>query len=122
MLDTRRSFLSSLVATGAFAFLRQQPPTPIRSRSKSRPDVPEPGGSQLPSAQPQPGAKGANRALLLQHEKEFRETTEQLFAKIRELKMQLDSTQTADIFSLTILKQTQEIEQLAKQLKNRAKP
>jgi hypothetical protein len=122
MLDSRRAFLASLASAGVFTFL-QQPPTPIRSRSKSRPDVPEPGNGRLPSSPQQPlENRNANRTLLLQHEKEFRETAEALFAKVSDLKTQLDNLHTADVFSVSLFKQTQEIEHLAKQLKSRAKP
>ncbi len=45
-----------------------------------------------------------------------------LVAKVQDLKLQVDALHTADIFSIAIFKQTQEIEKLAKQLKNYAKP
>jgi len=44
-----------------------------------------------------------------------------LFAKVRNLKLQVDALHPADIFSIAIFKQTQEIEKLARQLKNYAK-
>jgi hypothetical protein len=40
---------------------------------------------------------------------------------VRDLKLQLDQIHTSEIFSLAVFKQTQEIEKLAKQLKNHAK-
>jgi hypothetical protein len=46
----------------------------------------------------------------------------QLFAKVQNLKLQVDALHPSDIFSVAIFKQTQEIEKLAKQLKNYAKP
>jgi hypothetical protein len=45
----------------------------------------------------------------------------QLFAKVRDLKLQVDALHSSNIFSIAIFKQTQEIEKLAKQLKNYAK-
>jgi hypothetical protein len=46
---------------------------------------------------------------------------ELLFTKVRDLKLQLDQIHTSEIFSIAVFKQTQEIEKLAKQLKNHAK-
>jgi len=43
-------------------------------------------------------------------EKEFRETMVQLFAKVRDLKLQVDALHPSDVFSIAIFKQTQEIE------------
>jgi hypothetical protein len=40
---------------------------------------------------------------------------------VRELKLQVDAIHTSDVFSIAIFKQTQEIEKLAKQLKNYAR-
>ena len=44
-----------------------------------------------------------------------------LFAKVSDLRLQVDALHTSDIFSIAIFKETQEIEKLAKQLKNYAK-
>ncbi len=45
----------------------------------------------------------------------------QLFAKVRDLKLQVDALRSSDIFSIAIFKETQEIEKLAKQLKSYAR-
>jgi hypothetical protein len=120
MLDSRRSFLASATAAGVFAFLQQQPPTPIRPRQEPMPAHPEPG-QKLPTNQP--GKTHANNpAALVAHEKELREATDQLLIKVQEFRTQLDGTHTADVFSVNMYKQTEDIEKLAKQLKNRARP
>jgi hypothetical protein len=120
MLNSRRSFLTSFVAASAFAFLRQQPPTPVRSRSNPLPDHPEPG-QKLPSS-PQ-GTKQENKqAALVAHEQDLRDATDQLLIKVQEFRAQLDGTRTSDVFSVGMYKQTQEIERLAKLLRSRAKP
>jgi len=46
---------------------------------------------------------------------------DQLFVRVRDLKLQLDRIPTAEIFSVAVFKQTQEIEKLAKRLKNYAR-
>lgn len=117
MLDSRRDFLFSFAAFGALAAM-QAPPTihqPINMPSK-----PEPG-QQLPGKGGKSG-KANNTGALVAHEKELRDATDQLLIKVQEFRSQLDGTHTADVFSVNMYKQTEEIEKLAKQLKTRARP
>jgi hypothetical protein len=67
-------------------------------------------------------SKIAQTARLRAQEKEFRETMSRLFSKVSDLKTKVDALHPSDVFSVTIFKQTQEIEKLAKQLKTYAKP
>ncbi|HYK40101.1 MAG TPA: hypothetical protein VEU98_08735 [Candidatus Eremiobacteraceae bacterium] len=120
MLDSRRSFLTSFAAVSTLALLQQQPPTPVRPRSNPMPDHPEPG-QKLPSGQPGT-AKVNNQAALVAHEQDLRDATDQLLIRVQEFRTQLDGTHTADVFSVGMYKQTQEIERLAKLLRSRAKP
>src|SRR5712664_2640296 len=106
MPDTRRCFLKSLAGVSSCFLLFQ-----------SSPPIPEPR-RRTPIDPPPPAIK---RAQLQAQEKEFRETMAQLFVKVRDLKLQVDALHPSDVFSVAIFKQTQEIEKLAKQLKNYAK-
>jgi hypothetical protein len=117
MLDRRRSFVKNLAgATWAFLFFQDQPPMPTR-RVRIPPNPPEPA-EKPDSAKPD---STTVRVDLRAQEKELRETLDQLFAKVSDLKMQLDQLQTASVFSVPVFKQTQEIEKLAKRLKGYAK-
>ena len=117
MLDRRRSFVKNLAgATWAFLFFQDQPLMPTR-RVRIPPNPPEPAEKQ-DSAKPD---STTIRVDLRAQEKELRETLDQLFAKVRELKTQLDQLRAADVFSVPVFKQTQEIEKLAKRLKGYAK-
>jgi hypothetical protein len=100
--------------------LQQQPPTPIRPRAEPMPEHPEPA-QKLPSAQ-QRKSNVNNPAAQVAHEKELRDATDRLLIKVQEFRAQLDGTHTADVFSVTMYKQTEDIEKLAKLLRNRAKP
>jgi len=120
MLDSRRSFLFSFAGLGILAVLQQQPPTPIRPRNEPLPEHPEPA-QKLPTG-PQGTSHSNNPAALVAHEKELRETTDHLLIKVQEFRAQLDGTHTADVFSVNMYKQTEEIEKLAKLLKSRARP
>jgi len=119
MVDSRRSFVFSFAAAGVLTALQQQPPTPIRPRAEPLPEHPEPA-QKLPSG---PQRKNSpNPAALVAHEKELREATDQLLIKVQEFRAKLDGTHTADVFSVDMYKQTEDIEKLAKLLRNRARP
>lgn len=120
MLDTRRCFLRNLAGvSGTFMLFQTQPPIPT-PRRRTPVDPPEPAEKQ-DAENPGSTPRSVQRAQLQAQEKEFRETMDRLFVKVRDLKLQLDRIHTSEIFSLAVYKQTQEIEKLAKQLKNRAK-
>jgi hypothetical protein len=121
MLDTRRCFLKSLAgASSSFLIFQSSPPIPT-PRRRTPVDPPAPAEKQ-DADNPVDTSRITQRARLQAQEKEFRETMARLFAKVRDLKLQVDALHSADIFSVAIFKQTQEIEKLAKQLKNYAKP
>jgi hypothetical protein len=66
-------------------------------------------------------AAAARRAALLQNEKEFREGVERLYKLTTDLREEVQKTMTTDVLSLHMVKKTEEIEKLAKFLKNKAK-
>lgn len=119
MLDSRRSFLSSCAAAGALVILGQQS-EPVRPRHDPLPPHPEPA-DKFPAAT-QTISDPNRLASLVAHEKELRNATDQLLIKVQEFRAKLDGTHTADVFSVNMYKQTEEIEKLAKQLRNRARP
>jgi hypothetical protein len=121
MLDTRRCFLKNLAGvSSSFLLFQSSPPIPT-PRRRTPVDPPAPAEKQG-ADNPVGTSRITQRARLQAQEKEFRETMARLFAKVRDLKLQVDALHSADIFSVAIFKQTQEIEKLAKQLKNYAKP
>ena len=120
MLDSRRWFLKGFAGvSGSLLLLQEPPPTPIRSRHNPMPDAPTPGDMGPAGSRMDPRA--LQRARLKNQEKQLRETMAKLFDKVSALKKELDSTNTADVFSMDIMRRTQEIEKLAKELKNEAK-
>ncbi len=121
MRQTRRSFfVTAALLPGSLAlpggiFAAQNPPTP--------PPKPQPGYTPNPAetyAHPAEAA-AAKRARLLENEKEFRQGVERLYQLTADLRNELDKTPTADVFSLHIVKETEQIEKLAKSLKSKAK-
>ena len=61
------------------------------------------------------------RAVVQQHEKEFRDSLASLSERVSQLKEEVEQLHSADIFSVKIYRETSEIERLAKQLKTLAK-
>ena len=121
MRQTRRNFFlsaallpSSLGLPGGI-FAAQNPPTP--------PPKPQPGYTPNPAEmESHPGeAAAAKRARLLENEKEFRLGVARLYQLTSDLRNEVEKTPTADIFSLHIVKETEEIAKLAKSLKSKAR-
>jgi acyl-CoA reductase-like NAD-dependent aldehyde dehydrogenase len=121
MLETRRMFVLAIVrAAGLLAaeegrLFAQYPPTP--------PPPPRPAEIPNPAemhSNPRAIA-AAKRARMQQDEKEFREGVERLYQLASELREEIQKTTTTEVLSVRMVKRTEEIEKLAKILKNKAK-
>ena len=121
MRETRRVFVMAMAAAAGFLAAEdgwpfaQYPPTP--------PPPPQP--AEIPNSaeirsNPQATA-AAKRAWLKQNEKEFREGIERLYQLSSELREEVQKTTTTDVLCIRMVKKTEEIEKLARRLKNRAK-
>ena len=121
MRETRRVFVRAMAAAAGFLAaengwpLAQYPPTP--------PPPPQPAETPNPAeihSNPQATA-AAKRAMLRQNEKEFREGVDRLYQLTSELREEVQKTTTTDVLSVRMVKKTEEIEKLAKALKNKAR-
>jgi hypothetical protein len=121
MRESRRAFVMK-VATAA-STLATMPTMLCAQRPIIPPPPPEPAEKGNPAdVHSNPAASAAaKRALLLKNEKEFREGVERLYQFTSALRDELQKTATTDVFSLHIVKQTEEIAKLAKLLKSKAK-
>jgi hypothetical protein len=120
MKTGRRFFLSGFAVTlaGAKALFAvpQRPGPPSRiprfpdgSNSGTQPgDIPTP-----PAANP--------RAQLKENQKKLRQDADHLLELAKELKEQADQTEQADVLSLSLLKKAEEVEKLARQIKDLAR-
>ena len=61
------------------------------------------------------------KAIEVANQKEIRSDVERLFKMISDLKQQIEATDSANTLSLSVVKRAQEIEKLAKEIKNLAK-
>ena len=114
-MDTRRAFLTGLVTTGASVGL-------LRSLH----------ASQLPGAVPEkspvqdaprdnPNLPSPEKRALEANEKDIKKKVDQLYKLATELKAEVDKTDSSKVLSLALLKKTEEIERLAKDIRNRSK-
>jgi hypothetical protein len=120
MLDTRRCFIKNLAGiSSSFLLLQSSPPMP---RARRPIDIDPPAPAEPPDKDDPPDpSRGMQRARLQAQEKQFRETMGRLYTRVNDLKLQVDALHPSEVFSVAIFKQTQEIEKLAKQLKNYAR-
>ncbi len=116
-METRRSFLTSLVLVGAYSGLagdasRGQTPV-IRP-----PQNPNPEGTPANEAPPMPNP---DKKVLEMNDKDMKKKVEQLYQLAKELKQEVENTDSTKVFSLNLMKKAEEIEKLAHDIKNRSK-
>jgi hypothetical protein len=120
MQASRRSLLLMLSgAAGNLALRYQVPgqnPPPIRPRQRPSGDAADDNSSN-PDAFPRAG----NKAMLEQRQKDIKKEVERLYNLASELKQEVEKTDATTVLSLPMLKKAEEIEKLAKQIKENAK-
>jgi len=119
MRETRREFVVTLA--GAAGFLALPNSLLSAQRHITPPPPPQPAETQLPGTSSSPGRSAAQRAALRRHEQEFREGVQRLYDLTAELRDEVQKTHTTDVLSVRMYKKTEQIEKLAKHLKDKAK-
>jgi hypothetical protein len=114
MLDSRRRFLTVLCATSAPLGLL------VRTLAAQHPGShPQPIGEQKTDDPNSP--KATTKAILQANEKDIKKNVEKLYELASELKTEVEKTDSVQVLSLAMLKKTEEIEKLAKEIKSLAK-
>ena len=119
MIGSRRRLLLSLAA-GASAclvgskILSGQIPLPSKPKPHPSPDDPEAKAGPTPS-------KSTTKALLEQNQKNLKKDIEKLYDLVGQLKDEIGKTDAVTVLSLSMIKKADEIEKLAKQIKDRAR-
>ncbi len=116
-MHTRRRFLRGVAVTGAVGGLwgslraAQIPkemgdkrPTPAQEAPPDNPNIPSP-----------------EKRALEANEKDIKKKVDQLYQLATELKAEVDKTDSSKVLSLSLLKKTEEIEKLARDIRNRSK-
>lgn len=124
MFQSRRRLMISLsAAAGAFfaapRWLWPQSPPPLKPIPPPRSDSGDLSNST--DAAPALPKAATTKALLEENEKSMKKDVERLFDLANELKTQIEKTDSTSVLSLAMVKKAEEIEKLAKQIKDRAK-
>jgi peptidoglycan hydrolase CwlO-like protein len=109
LLRTIAGVLAGLSMAGS---IHGQNPFP-KSTSPMHPSEDEPN--------PLPNGKSPTKIRLEENQKNIRKDIEKLFDLASQLKQQVDKTDATEVLSLAMLKKADEIERLARQIKERAK-
>jgi hypothetical protein len=113
----RRLLLLSFVALFGILARAQEFPPQARPRGQRRQD-----GSDDPSNPNAPTPPGASsKAILEERQKNIKKDVEKLYDLAAQLKTEVEMTDSTTVLSMAMVKKAEEIEKLAKQIKDRAK-
>jgi hypothetical protein len=119
-VKTRRVFLAGLVVTGAVG-----PVWLSTVGGGEPPQLPQaPRATQDKNTSPaadNPNMPSREKQLLEENEKDIKKKVEKLYELATELKAEVEKTDSSKVLSLAMLKKTEEIEKLAKDIRNRSK-
>jgi len=116
-MKTRRAFLAGMVLAGVASgltgnSLRGQAP-PVGPQQEPKPgQEPTPEGPMLPNPE---------KKILEDNDKDMKKKVDRLYQLASELKEQVDRTDSSKVLSLNLVKKAEEIERLAREIKNRSK-
>ena len=113
-MKSRRKFLASVVAVGVPAGILSL--LPSAQAGAKRPQNPQLPKEEDPSA-PKPDPK----LILEANQKEIKKNVEKLYDLASELKAEVEKTDSVHVLSVAMLRKTDEIERLAKEIRSRAK-
>jgi len=114
VVKTRRMFLGGLLTAGAatgWAGVLASPQVPDASQSKQSP----------PENAPETPLQPLDKRLLEENQKEIKKKVEKLFDLASELKDEVEKTDSSKVLSLNLVRKAEEIEKLARDIKNRSK-
>ncbi|HLJ24081.1 MAG TPA: hypothetical protein VKT71_08240 [Candidatus Acidoferrales bacterium] len=122
MKTGRRFFLSGLpgvltALAAAQALLADEQGPPIQPRGTMN-QIPDASGSTSRENSPFP-VKANPREQLKQEQKSLRRDVDRLMQLVKELKEESDKTPETDVLSLSLVKKAEDIEKLARQIKDR---
>jgi hypothetical protein len=78
-------------------------------------------GTGEDSTNPGNSSPSATKAVLEQHQKDIKKDVEKLFDLAKELKTEVEKTDATAVLSMAMVKKTEEIEKLARQIRDHAK-
>ena len=113
-MESRRKFLTTVVSAGVPAVLLAFASRPLlhAQRPQNPPGQKEDEG---------PTPKIDPKLILEANQKEIKKNVEKLYDLANELKTEVEKTDSVQVLSLAMLRKTEEIEKLARDIRNRAK-
>lgn len=112
-MDSRREFLWNILAAGIpTGLLGLAPGAPLHAQGRPLPQSPDDDVNR---------GKVDPKLILESNQKEMRKSVEKLYDLASELKAEVEKTDSVKVLSLSLVKKTEEIERLAKDIRNRAK-
>jgi hypothetical protein len=113
-MESRRKFLRSTIAVGLPAgILALLSSTQVSSKRQQNPQQQKEDEMRPPKLDP--------KLILEANQKEIKKNVEKLFDLASELKTEVEKTDSVQVLSLAMLRKTEEIEKLAKDIRSRAK-
>ncbi len=114
-MKNRRTFLGGLLTAGLATRLAGELP------QGQNPKMPE-DRKTAPDAPPEnPLAPPAEKRMLEENQKEIKKKVEKLYDLASELKDEVEKTDSSKVLSLNMVRKAEEIERLARDIKNRSK-
>ena len=89
-----------------------------QAQDPMNPQERKPGQEHTPDSPPLPSAE---KRLLEENEKDIKKKVERLYELATELKAEVDKTDSSKVLSLNLMKKAEEVEKLAREIKNRSK-
>jgi len=116
---SRRHWLSLLSGSAAALILLGSDARPA-AQNPARPTGSEPAAPGSKDGE-EPKLTPPTKAILQANDKDIKKNVEKLFQLASELKAEVDKTDSVQVLSLAMLRKTEEIEKLAKDIRSRAK-
>jgi len=114
-LKNRRTFLGGLLTAGlATRFTRELPQAQNPKLPQDQRTTPDPTPEN-------PLAPSAEKRMLEENQKDIKKKVEKLYDLAAELKAEVDKTDSSKVLSLNLVRKAEEIEKLARDIKNRSK-
>ncbi len=115
-MKSRRKFLASVLSVGVPAGILAL--LPIAQARTKRPQNPQ----QQREKEDEPNVPKIDPKLILaENQKEIKKSVEKLYDLASELKAEVEKTDSVHVLSIAMLRKTDEIEKLAKEIRSRAK-
>ncbi|MGB7846816.1 MAG: hypothetical protein WBL63_14465 [Candidatus Acidiferrum sp.] len=114
-MHTRRIFLAGLVLAGVSSGLAGDPMT-----TQNPVVVPPPKHGQE-SDEDSAKLPNPDKKILEDNDKDMKKKVDRLYQLATELKSEVNSTDSSKVLSLNLMKKAEEIEKLAREIKNRSK-